>query len=99
MLDQRALAGVGNVYKSEVLFIERVDPFVPVGALDDAILGRLVDRAHALLLANRDAVARVTTGPVGGGAAAGTGPVRGRPVVRGCGSTGGLAGRAGVVAR
>ncbi len=74
MLDQRALAGVGNVYKSEVLFIERVDPFVPVGALDDAILGRLVDRAHALLLANRDAVARVTTGPVGGGAAAGTGP-------------------------
>ena len=54
LLDQRALAGIGNVYKSEVLFIERVDPFVPVGALDDATLGRLVDRARALLLANRD---------------------------------------------
>ena len=31
MLDQRAIAGIGNVYKSEVLFIEQVDPFAPVG--------------------------------------------------------------------
>ncbi len=50
LLDQRALAGIGNVYKSEVLFIERVDPFVPVGALDDATLERLVARARALLV-------------------------------------------------
>ena len=27
LLDQRALAGIGNVYKSEVLWIERVSPF------------------------------------------------------------------------
>ena len=27
LVDQRALAGIGNVYKSEVLFIERVDPW------------------------------------------------------------------------
>ena len=74
ILDQRALAGVGNVYKSEVLFIERVDPFVGVDALDDATVGRLVDRAHALLLANRASVARVTTGAAGGGAAALTDP-------------------------
>ncbi len=53
LLDQRALAGIGNVYKSEVLFIERVDPFSAVAALDDATLARLVDRARALLLANR----------------------------------------------
>ena len=52
LLDQRALAGIGNVYKSEVLFIERVSPFTTVGALDDATLGRLVDRARALMLAN-----------------------------------------------
>jgi endonuclease-8 len=52
LLDQRALAGIGNVYKSEVLFIERVSPFTPVGALADATLGRLVDRARALMLAN-----------------------------------------------
>ena len=27
LVDQRALAGIGNVYKSEVLWIERVSPF------------------------------------------------------------------------
>ena len=31
LLDQRALAGIGNVYKNETLFIERVDPFAAVG--------------------------------------------------------------------
>jgi endonuclease-8 len=67
LLDQRALAGIGNVYKSEVLFIERVDPFAIVGGLDDQALGRLVDRARALLLANRASATRVTTGTAGGG--------------------------------
>ncbi len=60
------VAGVGNVYKSEVLYIERVDPFVPLSALDDATLGRVVDRARALLVANRALAARVTTGPRAG---------------------------------
>jgi endonuclease-8 len=69
LLDQRALAGIGNVFKSEVLFSERVDPFVTVGELDDATLERLVARARALLLANRTSAVLVTTGPVGGGRA------------------------------
>ena len=30
LLDQRALAGIGNVYKNEALFLERVDPFARV---------------------------------------------------------------------
>src|SRR3954454_2395342 len=30
LLDQRALAGIGNVYKSETLWLERVSPFVTV---------------------------------------------------------------------
>ena len=34
-MDQRALAGIGNVYKSELLWIERVSPFAPVDELDD----------------------------------------------------------------
>jgi endonuclease VIII len=67
LLDQRALAGIGNVYKSEVLHIEGVDPFAKVAGLGDATLVRLVDRARALLLANRGSGARVTTGPAGGG--------------------------------
>ena len=54
LVDQRALAGVGNVYKSEVLFIERVDPWATVGELDDGTLTRLVATARRLLLANAD---------------------------------------------
>ena len=54
LLDQRAMAGVGNVYKNEVLWIERVSPFERVAALDDATLDRLIARSRALLLANVD---------------------------------------------
>jgi len=52
LLDQRALAGIGNVYRNEVLWLERVSPFRPVAALDDATLDRLVTTARRLLLAN-----------------------------------------------
>jgi endonuclease-8 len=52
ILDQRVMAGVGNVYRSEILFIERVDPFEPVAAVDGATLERLVGTARRLLLAN-----------------------------------------------
>ncbi len=52
LLDQRALAGIGNVYKSEICFIERVDPFTTVGSLDDATLHRLVTTARRLLREN-----------------------------------------------
>ena len=52
LLDQRALAGIGNVYKSEVLWIERVSPFVTVAALDDATLRTVVATARRLLLEN-----------------------------------------------
>jgi endonuclease-8 len=65
LLDQRALAGIGNVYKSEVLFIERVDPWAPVGKVPDEALTRLVATAHRLLVANADrrgGPERVTTG-------------------------------------
>ena len=54
LLDQRALAGIGNVYKSEVLFIERVNPFVPVATVDDAALDRLIGTARRLLVRNAD---------------------------------------------
>jgi endonuclease-8 len=62
LLDQRAMAGVGNVYKSEVLFVEGVGPFSPVAAIDDETLGRLILTSRRLLLENRDAGPRVTTG-------------------------------------
>ncbi len=61
LLDQRAVAGVGNVYCDESLFLEHVDPFASVAELPDATLRRLVDRARTLLDANRGTVRRTTT--------------------------------------
>ena len=54
LLDQRAMAGIGNAYKSEILWIERVSPFATVGELDDATLDRLIATAHRLMNANVD---------------------------------------------
>ena len=52
IMDQRALAGVGNVYKSEVLFAERVSPLAPVASLDDVTLAAIVARARTLMRRN-----------------------------------------------
>lgn len=52
LMDQRALAGIGNVYKSETLFLCRVDPFARVATLDDATLDRLVATAARELARN-----------------------------------------------
>jgi endonuclease-8 len=49
LLDQRALAGIGNIWRNETLFAERVDPFVPVRELDDDTLRRLIATARRLL--------------------------------------------------
>jgi endonuclease-8 len=52
LLNQRIMAGLGNVYKSEVLFLCRVHPFVAVDRLTDADLTALVDTGRKLLAAN-----------------------------------------------
>lgn len=67
LLDQRALAGIGNVYKSEALFIERVAPFAALNAVDDATLARLVLTVRRLKRANVGAVARDTLSDRGPG--------------------------------
>jgi endonuclease VIII len=64
LLDQRALAGIGNVYKNEVLWLERVSPFALVADVDDGTIARLVATSHRLLNANvgpRQGPERVTT--------------------------------------
>jgi endonuclease VIII len=50
LLDQRALAGIGNEVKNEVLWAARVSPFTPVEAVDEGTLRDLVARARAMLL-------------------------------------------------
>jgi endonuclease VIII len=67
LLDQRNLAGIGNLYKCEVLFIERVNPWTSTA--DVPHLDRLVETAHRLLRANRDHPEQSTTGLLGRGRA------------------------------
>ena len=62
LLDQRAVAGIGNVYKSEVAFLEGLDPWAAVGAFDDAELRAALRTARRLLQANTRGGARITTG-------------------------------------
>lgn len=52
LLDQRNLAGIGNIYKAELCFLAQVSPWTPVGALPEAALPRLAAAAHRLLAAN-----------------------------------------------
>jgi endonuclease-8 len=50
LVDQRVVAGVGNVYKSEACFLARVDPWRPVGSLrpeEAAALGATAARLMA----------------------------------------------------
>lgn len=67
LLDQHVAAGVGNVFKSETLFIGRVHPFTPVVEIGDETLTNVWDVAHRLLVANRGRPFRVTTRPADGG--------------------------------
>ncbi len=47
LLDQRNLAGVGNIYRSETCYLHRVHPATPVHAVPDLI--GLVGEAHRIL--------------------------------------------------
>ncbi|HTN92738.1 MAG TPA: DNA-formamidopyrimidine glycosylase family protein, partial [Sorangium sp.] len=52
IMDQRVVAGIGNVYKSELLFRRRLDPFAPVRAYSDEELSAMIDLGRQLLQAN-----------------------------------------------
>ncbi|WP_375493331.1 Fpg/Nei family DNA glycosylase [uncultured Jatrophihabitans sp.] len=60
LLDQRVFAGVGNMYKCEILFLEHVHPWTPVRDVLD--LRSVVDTSYRLLRANRDHPEQSTTG-------------------------------------
>jgi endonuclease VIII len=86
LLNQRVLAGIGNVYKSEVLFLERLNPTTAVSVVDDERLASLARRAASLLSANVGSGARSTTGRRGRGQELWVYGRGGRPCRR-CGSS------------
>ena len=62
LLNQRVMAGVGNVYKSEVLFACGVNPFATVASLTEAQVDCLVSTARKFLRANvTEGLAAMTT--------------------------------------
>ncbi|MCW2779742.1 MAG: DNA-binding glycosylase/AP lyase [Marmoricola sp.] len=60
MLDQRNLAGIGNIYRAEACFLAGVDPHTRVDAVRN--LPKLIAIAHQLLDTHRDRHSRITTG-------------------------------------
>ena len=60
LLDQRNLAGVGNVYCAEMLFLRGVSPWRSVGEVEN--LDALVELGRRLLDANKTRIGHVTTG-------------------------------------
>ncbi|GAB3916551.1 putative endonuclease 8 2 [Microlunatus endophyticus] len=60
LLDQRNLAGIGTVYRAEILFLQGINPRKPVGDVRD--LGRLCDRVRQIMIRNRTGFEQNTTG-------------------------------------
>ena len=60
LLDQRNLAGVGNLYKSETLFLRGLWPWTPVSEVKD--LAGVVELAQKLVASNRGRWVQTTTG-------------------------------------
>ena len=63
VMTQTALSGIGNIYKSETLFLCRCDPFLAISTLDDEALLRIVRTARQLLQKNArpESAQRTTT--------------------------------------
>jgi formamidopyrimidine-DNA glycosylase len=60
LLDQRVIAGPGNVWKSELCFLRGIDPWTPVGRVSRP--ERLVALVKQLFEANRTTGSQITTG-------------------------------------
>lgn len=60
LLEQRLVAGIGNLYRNEALFLRGVDPWTPVRHVDDLV--GLLDTAHRLMDRNKGHWSQATTG-------------------------------------
>jgi len=62
LLNQRVVAGIGNEYKSELLFMSRISPFAKVSELTDEQLDTILKLSRKVMLANvnKRSAARIT---------------------------------------
>lgn len=60
LLDQRVLAGLGNVYRNEICFLRGIDPRTPVDQAGD--LAKTIDLSYRTITANKNRNRRITTG-------------------------------------
>src|SRR5207249_11923439 len=60
LLDQRVMAGPGNIYRCEACFLRGLHPNMPVGSVQD--LSAVVDLMKRLMEANRATGRQITTG-------------------------------------
>jgi formamidopyrimidine-DNA glycosylase len=84
LLDQRNLAGIGNIFATEMLFLRGVSPWRPVGEVPD--LRALVELGQRLLDANKERAGIITTGVARRGEETWAYGRAGRPCRR-CGTT------------
>lgn len=63
LLNQRVVSGIGNEFKSEILFMARVNPFARVDALNDEQIDAILKTARKVMLANieKRSPSRITT--------------------------------------
>jgi endonuclease-8 len=66
LMAQQLVAGIGNVYKSEILFMNRIDPFSPVSDLDDETLRGCLRSARRYLRRNIEGLRRKFRGSTHG---------------------------------
>ena len=83
LLDQRVIAGLGNVYRNEICFLRGLLPTRPMREVPD--VAGLVSLAHRVILANRDRAQRSTTGDLRPGRTSWVSQRAGKPCLR-CGT-------------
>ncbi|MEE4279243.1 MAG: DNA-formamidopyrimidine glycosylase family protein [Halieaceae bacterium] len=58
LMAQQLVAGIGNVYKSEILFMNRLDPFAPVARFEDAVLLECLRSSRRFMRRNLEGLRR-----------------------------------------
>ncbi|SFM75900.1 endonuclease-8 [Pseudonocardia ammonioxydans] len=83
LLEQRVMAGLGNLYRNDICFLLGLTPWVPVREAGD--LPRVIALSHRLLSSNKDRPEQTTTGSLAAGEAHWVFERAGRPCRR-CGA-------------